>query len=66
MAVFDTFRPAGTARAGFIARIWAETFGALAAWNDARLTRNALSKLSAHELNDIGLCEADIDMVTRR
>ena len=33
---------------------------AFAAWNDARVTRNALGKLSDRELDDIGLCRADI------
>ena len=32
----------------------------LAAWNDARMTRKALSKLSDRELDDIGLCRGDI------
>ncbi|MDZ4094908.1 MAG: DUF1127 domain-containing protein [Paracoccaceae bacterium] len=36
-------------------------FAALAAWNDARVTRNALGKLSDRELDDIGLCRGDID-----
>ncbi|MEM7753903.1 MAG: DUF1127 domain-containing protein [Pseudomonadota bacterium] len=31
------------------------------AWNENRRTRNALSRLSAHELNDIGLSRGDID-----
>lgn len=35
--------------------------GALAAWNDTRVTRNALSKLSDHELDDMGLNRGDID-----
>ncbi len=30
-----------------------------------RDTRNCLSKLSDHELNDIGLCRADIDSIGR-
>lgn len=34
------------------------------AWNEARRTRNALSKLSAHELDDIGLTRSDIDQLT--
>lgn len=38
-------------------------FNALATWNDARLTRKALGKLSDHELDDIGLCRADIDSI---
>ncbi|EEW24452.1 DUF1127 domain-containing protein [Rhodobacter ferrooxidans] len=38
-------------------------FGALAAWNDARVTRNALGKLTDRELDDIGLCRGDIDQI---
>ena len=33
-------------------------------WNNARRTRNALSRLSAHELDDIGLSRGDIDRVS--
>lgn len=35
------------------------------AWNDARMTRNALSRLSARELDDIGLCAGDIDEISQ-
>ncbi len=54
-------RPAGLpARAaltlgGLVSRV--------SAWNDARRTRNALAKLSAHELDDIGLAPGDIDRI---
>lgn len=63
MAAFDTNRAeAGARPLGF-------GFGRIAAaftvWNDARRTRNALDRLSDHELNDIGLCRADIDKVAR-
>ncbi len=34
------------------------------AWHDARSTRNALSKLSDRELEDIGLCRGDIDDIS--
>lgn len=34
------------------------------AWNEARRTRNALSKLSTHELEDIGLTRGDIDRIS--
>ena len=37
----------------------------VAAWNDARRTRDALSQLSAHELDDIGLSRGDIDQIAR-
>lgn len=33
----------------------------IASWNDARVTRKALGKLTDRELDDIGLCRADID-----
>ncbi|WP_323035860.1 DUF1127 domain-containing protein [Pararhodobacter sp.] len=35
-------------------------FARIATWNDQRVTRNALMKLSDRELNDIGLCRGDI------
>lgn len=35
-------------------------------WNETRRTRNALSLLSAHELNDIGLAPGDIDRIAKR
>ncbi|WP_010139889.1 DUF1127 domain-containing protein [Oceanicola sp. S124] len=34
-------------------------------WNDARVTRKALSRLTDRELNDIGLVRGDIDEVSR-
>lgn len=34
-------------------------------WNDARITRKALSGLSDRELDDIGLIRGDIDSVAR-
>ncbi len=65
MAAFDTTRPAyGSSSAvssffGFFSGIVAS----VAAWNDARVTRNALSALSDRELEDIGLIRGDIDLV---
>ena len=47
-------------------RFAAETFGAFAAWNDARVTRKSLSKLTTRELDDIGLCRGDIDAIATR
>ncbi len=35
-------------------------FSSLLTWNDARVTRNALGKLTDRELDDIGLCRSDI------
>lgn len=40
-----------------------DLFGRIAAWNDARITRAALNKLSDHELNDLGLVRGDIDAI---
>jgi uncharacterized protein YjiS (DUF1127 family) len=41
--------------------IFAAAIAAVSAWNDARVTRKALSKLSDRELDDIGLCRGDIE-----
>lgn len=66
MAVFDTSRTAYGSNS-VVSRISAYVSGAVAsivAWNDARVTRNALSALSDRELEDIGLARGDIDAVT--
>lgn len=42
-------------------RVLADLVGRIAAWNDARVTRKALSALSNHELEDLGLVRGDID-----
>lgn len=42
---------------------FADLMGRLAAWNDTRVTRNALSRLSDRELTDLGLVRSDIDRV---
>jgi uncharacterized protein YjiS (DUF1127 family) len=34
---------------------------AVSDWNDARVTRKALGKLTDRELDDIGLCRGDIE-----
>lgn len=63
MSAFDTNRVmAHTGHTTFASRIVA----ALAAWNDARLTRNELAKLTDRELDDIGLTRGDIDRVAAR
>ena len=38
----------------------------VAAWNEARRTHDALSRLSTHELEDIGLSRGDIDRLSNR
>lgn len=49
-----------------VAAPFGELFARLTAWNDARRTRDALSRLSVHELDDIGLTRADIDRIANR
>ena len=66
MAVFETSRPVVGLSFGRISSFVVSMFGAIAAWNDARVTRNSLSKLSARELDDIGLCHGDIDSIAER
>ena len=41
------------------------TLSSLKTWNEARVTRKALSKLSNRELDDIGLCRGDIEFLGR-
>lgn len=65
MAVIETNRANATSM-GLIGRLYANTVGLLATWNDARTTRNALSRLSDRELDDIGLSRGDIDRVIAR
>jgi len=65
MTVFDTTRSSygSHGRASRLGATLASIFGAIASWNDARVTRNALAELSDRELDDIGLVRGDIDMV---
>ncbi len=63
MAAFDTTRPVAVLNAGRFSNVFAQMMGALATWNDMRVTRKALSKLTARELDDIGLTFADLDKI---
>jgi len=58
MALFDFPRRAPHGIASLMGRV--------IDWNDIRQSRNALSRLSAHELDDIGLAPGDIDRLTTR
>lgn len=58
-----TARPAGIAARAVDAT--SGLVGRLLAWNDTRRTRAILSRLSTHELDDIGLSRGDIDAITR-
>jgi uncharacterized protein YjiS (DUF1127 family) len=66
MATFETNNTATGINTGRITAFFSNMLGTIAAWNDARVTRNALSKLSARELDDIGLCYSDIDRIATR
>ena len=66
MAAFDTNRTANVMSAGRVTRAIANAFGSVIAWNDARVTRNALTKLTARELDDIGLSRDEIDAIANR
>lgn len=63
MSVYETHR---TATAGTLTGWIAGVAAAVVAWNDARVTRTALSKLSDRELDDIGLNRSDIDAIVWR
>ncbi|WP_170761671.1 DUF1127 domain-containing protein [Ruegeria lacuscaerulensis] len=65
MAALDTTRTT-TGSFGLVGRIgaiFASVVNAVVEWNDARVTRNALSGLTDRELEDIGLVRGDIDVV---
>ncbi|SIN74931.1 DUF1127 domain-containing protein [Vannielia litorea] len=62
MAYFDpTTRASGSTLAGRITRFLTRPTAIIAEWNDRRVTRNALSKLTDRELDDIGLCRSDLE-----
>lgn len=65
MAAFDTTRTTydTLTLAGRISSTLAWLAGTVTTWNDARTTRNALSRLSNRELDDIGLVRGDIDLI---
>ncbi len=63
MAAIETTRPGTDVRlaGGRLISLFTNALAALAAWNDARVTRRELSRLSDRELDDIGLSRADIE-----
>jgi uncharacterized protein YjiS (DUF1127 family) len=65
MAAYETTRtaPFGAITTFRIVQFVGNVFAALSAWNDARMTRNALGRLSDRELDDIGLCRDDINRI---
>lgn len=68
MALLDITRsPAGgPSLRGRLSAMFAAAVSDVTAWNDARMTRQALAQLTDRELDDIGLCRGDIDAVAER
>ncbi len=61
MAVFEHTRSVDGVRFGERASgLFATLIGAVIAWNDKRVTRDALYALSDRELDDIGLSRGDL------
>ena len=67
MAAYETTRPApfGAISIFRFVQFVSDIYLTVANWNDVRVTRNALGKLSDRELDDIGLCRGDIEMIGR-
>ena len=67
MAAYETTRtaPFGAISIFRFVQSLTEVTARFSAWNDARVTRKALAKLSDRELEDIGLCRGDIELIGR-
>lgn len=67
MAAYETSRPAPFGAISIFRAVQGVSsfFEMMSAWNDARVTRKALSKLTDRELDDIGLCRGDIELIGR-
>ena len=64
MAFFTSARPVADGVFGrSLGFSFADLFARVAAWNDKRVTRRELAKLSDRELDEIGLCRGDIEDV---
>lgn len=68
MATIETGRaaPFGAITAYRIVQFALDAADALRFWNEQRITRKQLSKLTDRELDDIGLCRAEIEDVVAR
>jgi uncharacterized protein YjiS (DUF1127 family) len=68
MAAFETTRtaPFGAIATYNVIRFISNVANDVIAWNDARVTRNALGKLSDRELDDIGLSRGDISDIAMK
>ena len=66
MATTNSHTATSSILAGRVASFCHDAMNSIARWNDARITRKSLSRLSARELDDIGLTFGDIDAVATR
>lgn len=67
MAAYETSRaaPFGAITVFRMVQTVTNALEAMKAWNSARITRKSLSRLSNRELDDIGLCRGDIELIGR-
>ena len=67
MAAYETTRtaPFGAISIFRLVQGFGSIGAAVSEWNDGRVTRKALSKLTDRELDDIGLCRGDIELMGR-
>lgn len=67
MAAYETSRaaPFGAITVYRMVQSLGRAAEALKAWNSARITRKSLNRLSNRELDDIGLCRGDIELIGR-
>lgn len=65
MAVYETTRAMGLGQvvAGRLSRTIHNLAATVMSWNDNRITRLALSRLTDRELSDIGLSRGDIERI---
>ena len=63
---FVTSRPISAPFAGNLTHFIKSAAASFVAWNDTRNTRKSLSKLSARELDDIGLSFCDVEGIAKR
>lgn len=61
MATYDTTQTPGFT--GRIGQSFSSVAASVVAWNDTRMTRNALRQLSDRELDDIGLSRGDVEVI---
>lgn len=63
MAAIETTRTGTDVRlfGGRLNALFSSALAAVSAWNDTRITRNELRKLSDRELDDIGLSRAELE-----